>query len=546
MVERLSASSPLLISYYSQFSLPPADSDIEQSGYRSFIKEISKYKKTGGNIRLSSMLNSGRLAQPPLGLREYGYSFSDIVVDSNDFAKDDILRRAVLSFRGEDSLHLWTANKFRESIGLQSLKPADYKGAYYSRESDAIMVHFRYFQSPLEYAGKIEQIPFHMVRVGNFPKDFFKDKIVIIGPSYISNPNDYLLTPFDRENFRGPKIIGHASIIQSLAARKTIYPVSKRWTHLLSIFIVIILSLIISRLKPTNGLLILVGVIIFSLIASYVAFITWGLWIYITPMIISVFVVYYIWVPFRAIGEYQKNFAIQEESKLLKKVENLKQNFISLMSHDLKTPVAKIAGLADNILHSHDSLSIDQEKNVLAIVDSTKELNRFITSILDLTKIESRNLTLNRSSKDLNIIIEGVIDNLKFEAESKKVSVVKSMAPLYPIQVDIVLIQRVISNLIENALKYSGEGSQVDIATWDDEKWVYVSIEDNGVGIPKADASNIFEKFYRIKNDTTHRVKGSGLGLYLVKYFVELHEGEISVESDLGEGTKFLVKLVNK
>ena len=82
--------------------------------------------------------------------------------------------------------------------------------------------------------------------------------------------------------------------------------------------------------------------------------------------------------------------------------------------------------------------------------------------------------------------------------------------------------------------------------TWDDEKWVYIEIKDNGAGIPSEELSNIFEKFYRIKNDANHSIKGTGLGLYLVKYFVELHGGVISVDSIAGIETKFLVKLANK
>ena len=102
-----------------------------------------------------------------------------------------------------------------------------------------------------------------------------------------------------------------------------------------------------------------------------------------------------------------------------------------------------------------------------------------------------------------------------------------------------------ISNLIENAIKYSGENSVVEVKSWDDEKWVYISIKDNGIGIPEGDIEHVFEKFYRVKNDASHSVKGTGLGLYLVKYFVELHGGTIEVESNLGEGTLFLIKLKN-
>jgi len=190
--------------------------------------------------------------------------------------------------------------------------------------------------------------------------------------------------------------------------------------------------------------------------------------------------------------------------------------------------------------------NIEVTKWLNNIIDATKELNKFITSILDLTKIESQNLALNKINKDVNSIIKGIVEELRYEANQKSIKVVSELAPLYPIEVDIVLIKRVLSNLIENALKYSGENSTVTVKTWDDDKWVTIEIEDNGVGIPEEDLEHIFDKFYRVKNDASHSIKGTGLGLYLVKYFVELHGGTISASSKLGQGTNFTVKLINK
>jgi signal transduction histidine kinase len=267
----------------------------------------------------------------------------------------------------------------------------------------------------------------------------------------------------------------------------------------------------------------------------------------LSHLVLSIFVVYYIWVPFRAIEEYQTRYAIQEESKLLKQVDNLKQNFISLMSHDLKTPVAKIAGIADILKMKFGSTNTSEQNELIEnILISTKDLNSFINSILDLTKIESQNLTIRKESKDINNIIEGIIEKLEFEANSKQMHIEAELSPLYPIQVDTVLMNRVMSNLIENALKYAGKGKTVFVKTWDDPEWVYVEIRDNGVGIGPDDLAHIFDKFYRVKNDNTHAIKGSGLGLYLVKYFIELHNGDITATSQPGEGTSFIIKLKNE
>jgi len=185
------------------------------------------------------------------------------------------------------------------------------------------------------------------------------------------------------------------------------------------------------------------------------------------------------------------------------------------------------------------------DRNLDSIITSTADLNNFISSILDLTKIESRKLVLNKTSVDINQIIEGSIQKIEKEPAHKNVDFNLDLPPLYPIQVDALLIRRVIHNLVENALKYSKENPQIKIKTWDDPEWVYIEISDNGVGIDSSDLDHVFDKFYRVKNDASHRIKGTGLGLYLVKYFVELHGGSISVESTLGKGTIFKIILVN-
>ena len=544
LFEKLYKDKPKIVNY--MVNLQEPDSTLDKQNLLKFKTTISSYLAEGGVFRFGTELDSWGEQLPPRELRTFGHSLGGVYVDGSVFAKDDVVRRAILNLAGEDSLHLWTANKYREMKGMKEMPAKDIKGSYYLREADATFAMFRYPTSPLEGNNKIKKVPFHSVRVGNFPDGYFRDKIVLIGPSYISNTSDYVLSPFDRENYRSSKLSIHALIIEALINGKTVYQLPKNVTYALCIILAVFLSLMISKLKPTHGLLITVGIMVGCLVIAYLSFILAGIWVYVTHLVLTVFVVYYIWVPFRAIGEYQRRFAIQEETKLLKKVENLKQNFISLMSHDLKTPVAKIAGLADNMLTQRQIAGADGEKNIRSIIESTKELNKFITSILDLTKIESRNLTLSMVSKDINNTIENVVDNLRFEASSQYVEVTMELGPLYPIKYDLNLMNRVLSNLIENAIKYSGENTKVEVKTWDDDKWVYVEIKDNGVGIPSGDIENIFEKFYRVKNDASHSIKGTGLGLYLVKYFVELHGGMISVESELGQGTKFQIKLKNE
>jgi signal transduction histidine kinase len=543
MMERLIQDEPLLVNYFVNFLEPVTTQDQKHLGH--FTETIENLKGRGGQFRFGTEWDAWGELLPPVDLRTFGHSSSLINLDGLTFAKDDVCRRAILNVGGEDTIHLWTANQYRQTKNEDPLNINSILGAYYVRKADATFTLFRYYTSPLESNGRIKRIPFHRVRVGNFPKGFFTNKIVLIGPSYMTNAPDFVLTPFNKEEYKAPKLMLHAEIIQALIDNKTVYQIPRSVTYSLAIIIAIFLSVTISKVKPTSGLFITIIVMLGIFLISYLLFSIFGLWLYVTHLVLTVFVVYYIWVPFRAIGEYQRRYAIQEETKLLKKVENLKQNFISLMSHDLKTPVAKIAGLADIMLNQNAD-EAQNKRNLQSIMESTKELNKFITSILDLTKIESRNLDLSLVSRDINTVVESTVEGLRYEAASKNVEVDMELSPLYPIEFDQNLMKRVLSNLIENAIKYSGENTAVKVKTWDDDKWVYVEIQDNGVGIPPDDIEHIFDKFYRVKNDASHSIKGTGLGLYLVKYFVELHGGTIIADSTLGQGTKFTVKLKNE
>ena len=297
----------------------------------------------------------------------------------------------------------------------------------------------------------------------------------------------------------------HGIIIHSLINNKTVAEIPLIFTKIMSLLIAFFLSYLISRYQPAKGLLVAITLIIFFVVSSYIIFVSTGYWLRISHIILSIFVVYYIWVPFRAIVEYQTRYAIEEETKIIKRVDRLKQNFISLMSHDLKTPVAKISGIAD-LLNTQYQNEPKQKELIQNIITSTKELNNFINSILDLTKIESRNLNLNKQSKDINSILEIIAKEVDFDARTGEVEIEMNLEPLYPIEVDTTLIKRVFSNLVGNAIKYSGKESKISISSWDDDDWVYIKIQDNGVGIEAEDLDHIFEKFYRVKHDASHKI----------------------------------------
>lgn len=238
-----------------------------------------------------------------------------------------------------------------------------------------------------------------------------------------------------------------------------------------------------------------------------------------------------------------KRWQAEKKAQYLRELDELKSNFMSLMSHDLKTPIAKIQALTERLTREATSLTHDQREILDAVRRSNEELSAYILSILNFQKIESQALILNRKSHDINILIEEVMERLEPLAFDRKIKLEKNLEPLFAAEFDEQLIRQVLTNLIDNGIKYNAEGTVITIKSDEADNFICVTIEDNGVGIPTEQKENLFKKFSRSDKTTAERVKGTGLGLYLAKYFIELHGGSIQVESELGKGTKFLFTL---
>ncbi|MGE3760399.1 MAG: sensor histidine kinase, partial [Pseudobdellovibrionaceae bacterium] len=258
---------------------------------------------------------------------------------------------------------------------------------------------------------------------------------------------------------------------------------------------------------------------------------------------LAIFLCYYFLIPYRLIIENRKTWELTEKNRLLVQVEELKNNFISMMSHDLKTPLARIQGMSDIVQREGPDLNTKQKEALLNIRASSEDLLNFISSILNFSRIESQGVELHLQSRDINNLIKEVVKKLEFAAKIKNIELILELEPLFSIQVDGDLVKQVISNLIENAIKYSTEGSKVLITTEEKEGFVVLQVADQGLGISSEDLPNIFMKFFRSKAAKASPIKGSGIGLYLAHYFVSLHKGRIFVESTLGQGSTFTVEL---
>jgi len=171
-------------------------------------------------------------------------------------------------------------------------------------------------------------------------------------------------------------------------------------------------------------------------------------------------------------------------------------------------------------------------------------LNKVIDNILDFSKIEAGRKTYNFADGDMAEVIENVLSSYRYQIVNSGFDVQTNIqADLPSVLIDRDAMAQAISNLVDNAIKYSAEVKQLSIKTETLGSDLSIEIADRGIGIPRAEQAKVFEKFYRVGNGLVHDVKGSGLGLSLVKHIIESHKGTISVESDVGKGSRFTILL---
>ena len=180
------------------------------------------------------------------------------------------------------------------------------------------------------------------------------------------------------------------------------------------------------------------------------------------------------------------------------------------------------------------------------IYDETKRLRFQVEKVLQMSMFDQKKATFKKHEIALNELVEGVINTFTLKVEANG-GVINSHlnAKKSKVYVDEMHFTNVVFNLMDNAVKYKRDDTNImlNVSTWNDDKNVFLSIEDNGIGIKHENLKKIFEKFYRVHTGNRHDVKGFGLGLAYVKKMVDLHKGTIHAESEVGKGTKFIIKL---
>jgi PAS domain S-box-containing protein len=225
--------------------------------------------------------------------------------------------------------------------------------------------------------------------------------------------------------------------------------------------------------------------------------------------------------------------------------DRAKSEFVSTVSHELRTPVTAIKGYTDLIYSGMVGEINDNQKQFLGIVKSnTERLTALINDLLDISRVETGRVRFEPEPVQLGDIIKNVIDALAPNAEDKAHALnLEVEAGLAEIMGDPNRLNQVFTNLVGNAIKYTPEGGQIDVAVYSVGEAVRVDVRDNGIGICAEDLSKIFDRFYRADHPLVQESRGSGLGLSIVKMFVEMHGGRVWAESGPGTGSTFTVLL---
>ena len=225
------------------------------------------------------------------------------------------------------------------------------------------------------------------------------------------------------------------------------------------------------------------------------------------------------------------------------KLDNMQKEFVADVSHELKTPITSIMGYADTLLETEYDKEM-QTKFLGVISSEAKRMARLVTDLLVLSRYDNKKVTKEETEFDLGDLTKKCIERLKFEIEKKNHHVecfVTANVP--PVKADKYGIERVILNIISNAIKYTPDNGIIKAYVGFVYNDAYIKVIDNGIGIPEKDLNRIFERFYRVDKARTREMGGTGLGLSIAKEILNQNNGSIDIKSEVGKGTEVVIRI---
>ena len=228
------------------------------------------------------------------------------------------------------------------------------------------------------------------------------------------------------------------------------------------------------------------------------------------------------------------------------KLDNMRKEFVADVSHELKTPITSIMGYADTLLEG-DYDDETRTKFLIVISTEARRMAKLVTDLLTLSRYDNKKITSEITSFDLGDLTKKCLEKFKFEIEKKEQSVecfVTASVP--PVYADKYGIERVVLNILSNAIKYTPEHGTIKVYVGFVYNDAYIKVIDNGIGIPEEDLDRIFERFYRVDKARSRELGGTGLGLSIAKEILDQNKGSIDIKSEVGKGTEVVIRIPTK
>jgi signal transduction histidine kinase len=235
------------------------------------------------------------------------------------------------------------------------------------------------------------------------------------------------------------------------------------------------------------------------------------------------------------------NRELNEANAKLRELSEMKEEFLALTTHDLRSPLTVISGVINFFTSGRLGELSPEQKNMVTMMErNTQSLIELVNDLLDASKLESGTMRLDVSSIDLRNVVDELRETMEPLAREKGLTLEEAIAPdLPPVEADRAKLRRILVNLLSNALKFTNRGGRVEVKAEKMGEQVMISVRDTGVGIAPEDVARLFDKYEQARSRATRGEKGTGLGLYITRQLVELHGSHIKVESEQGRGSVF-------
>jgi PAS domain S-box-containing protein len=242
-------------------------------------------------------------------------------------------------------------------------------------------------------------------------------------------------------------------------------------------------------------------------------------------------------------GVLKGGFGTVQDITEHKKLDQLKDDFIGLVSHELRSPMTVITGAINTALTEEERLSPEETRQLLKDASLEAEmLSNILGNLLELSRVQADRLVLHAEAIDVKRVIQGTVEEIKRQSSAHQF-VVKLPRKLPPVYADPLRLERILHNLLENAVKYSPQGGEILVSVGQQKEQLVIGVSDQGIGISPADQTKLFAPFQRLEEFRPEGARGAGLGLLVCRRLVEAHGGRIWVESEPGRGSTFFFTL---